>query len=228
MKRIFFTIVSVILILFCFTLPVCAELDLPQIFSWEDEIAKDFNGETITDCWAYDPSQETDKFIKLDENGKIIEQKETLENNIKEQKGWIKAEAIVPDELKGYTVIISIVGPQNYEFMLYDINDYSAMQEVVAGTYRIDVAMIAGDYKGEYPSTFKEEITVYPNSTASVLTVDFTEKETTEEITEVTTEITEPIEEENKINILQIIVIGILVVIVGAGLFIFKKIKDNE
>lgn len=219
------------MVLFSLTVPAFAAIEMPQVFSWEDGIARDFNGNPVTDCWAYDPSQPEMKYVKLDEEGKMIEQKATYEVAAEEQQtGWIKYEAILPDELKGYTVNVSIVGPETYNVNLYDINDYTSMQEVVAGTYKIDVAMIAGDYKNEYPSTFKEEITVYPNSTATILSVDFTPKEeVTEEEPEETTEvIEETVVEEKGIGALQIIVIVIFALIAGAGIFVVKKIKDNE
>ena len=62
---------------------------LIQVYTWEEETARDFNGNLITDCWAYDPSQETEKFVKLDSEGHIIEKKETFEEE-GETTGWIE------------------------------------------------------------------------------------------------------------------------------------------
>lgn len=231
MKKFILGMIACIMVLFTLTVPTFAAIEMPQVFSWEDDIARDFNGNPVTDCWAYDPSQPEMKYVKLDKDGKLIEQKATYEVVSEEkQTGWIKYEAILPDELKGYTVNVSITGPETYNVSLYDINDYTSMQEVVAGTYKIDVAMIAGDYKNEYPSTFEEEITVYPNSTAAVLSVDFTpQEEVKEEEPEETTEVVEEVVVEEKgFGVLQIVVITILVLIAGAGIFVFKKIKDNE
>lgn len=230
MKRIIVSLIALIATLIIIAIPVAAEISLPQVFSWQDEIARDWNGNPITDCWAYDPSQTTEKYVRLDSEGKLVEQKATFEVENKEApKGWIKFQAVLPENLKGYTVVVGIAGPNNYEVKLYDINDYTLMQEVVEGTYRIEVAMISGDYKGEYPATFESEINVYANSTASVLKVDFTPKEV-EEGPETIPEVEpEPIvEEDDGITLLQIIVLSLLAGIVGAGLFIFKKIKDNE
>lgn len=214
-------------------MPVFADLQMPQVYSWEEETARDFNGNLITDCWAYDPSQETEKFVRLDNEGKIIEKKETFETE-EQSTGWIEVEAILPDELKGYDVVVGVTGPDSYQILLYEINDHKAMKEVLTGTYKIETAMISGDYKGEYPAVFTDEIRVYENSTAAVLKIDFTQKEEIEEPkeTEQTTTETEPEpitqEDEKGISVLQIIVLSIFAIIIIMGLFIFKKLKDNE
>lgn len=226
MKRI---ILFLCLIVFM-VIPVYADLQMPQIYSWEEETARDFNGNLISDCWAYDPSQETEKFVKLDSEGHIIEKKETFEEE-GASTGWIEVEAILPDELKGYDVVIGITGPDSYQIILYGINNHKARQEVIAGTYKIETAMISGDYKGEYLATFPDEIEVYENSTAAVLKTDFTKEEIEEPETTIQ-ETPDPVIEEEKpekrISILQIIVISIFVLIIVGGIYIFKKIRDNS
>lgn len=226
MKRI---ILFLCLIVFM-VIPVYADLQMPQVYSWEEETARDFNGNLITDCWAYDPSQETEKFVKLDGEGHVIEKKETFEEE-GQSTGWIEVEAILPDELKGYDVVIGITGPDSYQIILYGINNHKARQEVLVGTYKIETAMISGDYKGEYPATFPDEIEVYKNSTAAVLKTDFTKEEIEEPETTIQ-ETPDPVIEEEKpekrISILQIIVISIFVLIIVGGIYIFKKIRDNS
>lgn len=210
-------------------IPVYADLQMPQIYSWEEETARDFNGNLISDCWAYDPSQETEKFVKLDSEGHIIEKKETFEEE--QSTGWIEVEAILPEELKGYDVVVGITGPDSYQIILYGINDHKARQEVLTGTYKIETAMISGDYKGEYPATFPDEIEVYENSTAAVLKTDFTKEEIEEPETTIQETPDPVIEEETpekSISILQIIVISIFVLIIIGGIYIFKKIRDNS
>lgn len=229
MKRI---ILFLCLIVFM-AMPVYADLQMPQVYNWEEETARDFNGNLITDCWAYDPSQETEKFVKLDSKGKVVEKKESFESE-EEATGWIEVEAILPDELKGYDVVVGVTGPDSYQILLYGINDHRTMKEVLTGTYKIETAMISGDYKGEYPATFIDEVRVYENSTAAVLKIDFTkedeveEPETTEQIT--TEPEPEPVIEESKKGIsgLQIIVLSIFAIIIAIGLFILKKLKENE
>lgn len=225
MKRI---ILFLCLIVFM-VIPVYADLQMPQIYSWEEETARDFNGNLISDCWAYDPSQETEKFVKLDSEGHIIEKKETFEEE--QSTGWIEVEAILPEELKGYDVVVGITGPDSYQIILYGINDHKARQEVLTGTYKIETAMISGDYKGEYPATFPDEIEVYENSTAAVLKTDFTKEEIEEPETTIQETPDPVIEEETpekSISILQIIVISIFVLIIIGGIYIFKKIRDNS
>lgn len=224
-----------IILLFCLivfmVIPVYADLQMPQVYSWEEETARDFNGNPITDCWAYDPSQETEKFVKLDSEGHIIEKKETFEEE-GESTGWIEVEAILPDELKGYDVVVGITGPDSYQILLYGINNHKARQEVLTGTYKIEIAMISGDYKGEYPATFPDEIVVYENSTAAVIKVDFTKEEVEEPETTIQEKEPEIVIEDEKteksISTLQIIVISVFALIIVAGIYIFKKIRDNS
>ncbi len=229
MKRIIASILCLSLILL-FPLSAFADIQMPQVYSWEDDIARDFNGNPVTDCWAYDPSQETEKYVLLDGEGKLIDQSSTfqVEGIDTAEKGWIEVEAILPEELQQYDVLVSILGDyEGYEFHLYQDNSHKALKEVLAGTYHIDVAMIAGDTNNQYPATFEGEVTVYPNSTAALLKVDFTQEPEVTETEE--PEVTEPQEVvEEGPGLLQYVVIGILVLIIVAGIFIFIKIKQNE
>lgn len=229
--RCFRALLCLVFLFISLSIPAYADLQMPQVFSWEDDIAKDFNGNPVTDCWAYDPSQETEKFVKLDSKGKLIEKKADFKVE-GQSKGWVEVEAILPEELKSYDVVVGITGPESYQITLYEINNHKAMQEVLTGTYKVEVAMISGDFKSEFPATFEDEIVVYENSTAAILKVDFTKGEAIEEPETTTQKEPEPIIEEDKeeksISILQIIVISIFAIIVLAGLYIFKKIRDNS
>ncbi|MCI9545736.1 MAG: hypothetical protein HFH60_03465 [Lachnospiraceae bacterium] len=230
MKKSFRALLCIIFVFISLCIPAYADLQMPQVFSWEEDVAKDFNGNPITDCWAYDPGQKTEKFVKLDSKGKLIEKKADFEVE-GQSKGWVELEAILPEKLKGYDVTVGITGPDSYQILLYEINDHKAMQEVLIGTYKVEVAMISGDFKGEFPAAFPDEIEVYENSTAAVLKIDFTKEEVEEpEITiqEEPEPIIEEEKEEKSISILQIIVISVFVIIILAGLYIFKKIRDNS
>lgn len=214
------------------TFTVYAEIDMPMIYGWDGDVATNFVGEPISDTWAFDPDTET--YYLLDSEGKVKQEEKSFDSGEEAEKGYVELHAILPDDLKGYDVEVTISSAtQSYSKTLYEVNDYKTMMEVDVGTYNIELAMISGDLKGQYPAKFDSDFVVYADSTAALIELDFRPVEVPaetvqEDISEQKATDDEADKKDEGINIFQIIVIVILVVIVIVGIIAAKKIHDNS
>lgn len=183
MKKILkFLFLPILILTMLLQLAVFAEPLTPFIEKWKDAAAYGSNNERITNCIAYDYlSDKTDKFVKLDADGKETARAsdpDMLSDNNGEAEGTVTVAVFVPDKINN-AVDIVLCDESGREFSLtaYKDNNYIAYANIPQGTYTICNAGIKDDFKGEYPAKCdKNEIVIEP-STASKLEVTISEKQ---------------------------------------------------
>lgn len=182
MKKIIKFVVGFLVIILLLQISVFAEPQLRYIEQWKDGVACNSHNEAITDCIAYDYlSNNPDRFVKLDTNGKEIARAsdpESLANNMENDMGTAELYAIVPDGIENAVeLVLWGSNGDSYVITAYKDNNYAARLNIPAGTYSIFSAGIKDDFKGEYPAKCdKSEITVEP-LTAVKIEVTVSEKQ---------------------------------------------------
>lgn len=151
-----------------------AEQQLPYIESWRDGAAYTSNNSIISDCVAYDYlSDNTDKFVKLDAEGKETARAsdpDMLADNVEQGAGTVTVVVTMPNKIdNAVDIILCDENGREFSLTAYKDNNYIAYANIPQGTYTICSANIKNDYKGEYPAKWDaDQIVLEPSGAAKV------------------------------------------------------------
>lgn len=178
MKRKLFKISFLMALIFTMLLQttIFAEVQLPYIEVWHDGTAYTSSNNVISNCIAYDYlSDDTDKFVKLDANGKETvraSDPDMLADNSSQKNvtGTVTIAITMPDKIDN-AVDIVLCDESGKEFSLtaYKDNNYITYANIPPGTYTMCSASIRNDYKGEYPAKWDtNQIILEPSGAAKI------------------------------------------------------------
>lgn len=104
------------------------------------------------------------------------------------EKGWLAAEATVPENFVS-DVYVSVADKDGneYQLMLYAVNDYLDRKELPVGEYVITGAGVMHDLTNKFPITYKNKsdtVTVAAKTSATLIQIEVSPSEEAETISE--------------------------------------------
>lgn len=107
------------------------------------------------------------------------------------EKGWLAAEAEVPENfVSDIYVSVADKNGNEYQLMLYSVNNYLDRKEVPVGEYVITGAGVMNDLTNKFPITYKNKsdtVTVAAKTSASLIQIKVDSSEKEEAATQVQT-----------------------------------------
>lgn len=107
------------------------------------------------------------------------------------EKGWLAAEAEVPENfVSDIYVSVADKNGNEYQLMLYSVNNYLDRKEVPVGEYVITGAGVMNDLTNKFPITYKNKsdtVTVAAKTSASLIQIKVDSSEKEEAVTQVQT-----------------------------------------
>lgn len=178
MKRKIFKISFLMALIFTMLLqtPIFAEAQLPYIEVWHEGTAYTLSNSVISNCIAYDYlSDDTDKFVKLDANGKETARAsdpDMLADNSGQENGTgtVTIAITMPDKIdNAVDIVLCDESGREVSLTAYKDNNYIAYVNIPPGTYTMCSAGIRNDYKGEYPAKWDtDQVILEPSGAAKV------------------------------------------------------------